>query len=174
MFGGPSCPNCGNRLLVRKVRTGRFHRGHTLVKYDFHRCYRCLTTFGPDEPPADAAATATPAPSNATDATSGVLRDVHLELEDEGAKTRVESFVLELENVTPNSLTVDRVVLAFDDGEETAAPIEPTPLDPGETASLEVRRSWIHRDQHAVTIDVRADGEVAGRDELDLEEYRTA
>lgn len=44
MCNNPPCPNCGSSLVL-KQRTGGIFFGHTLKKYDFHRCYRCFHLF---------------------------------------------------------------------------------------------------------------------------------
>ena len=47
MFGTPPCPNCGSEWLVRKIPTGGIFFGHTIERYDLHRCYRCFEQFSP-------------------------------------------------------------------------------------------------------------------------------
>jgi hypothetical protein len=159
MFETPSCPNCGSTFFVRKLRTDSIFFGHTLEGYDFHRCYRCFTKFSPnDEDDGEPAATATPCE----------IRDVDLDLKTCGTKREVERFAVTVENAVDRPIRVDRTLLTFDD-ESAVAPIQPFRLDPGEVESIDVRRSWLHRDQQTVTVSLQSDGEVVATADVGVE-----
>lgn len=101
-----------------------------------------------------------------------ITADVHLELERDVTKYRVEAFDVTIENAGTSPLTVDRIRLTFD-GEEKMVPMRPVDIDPGETETIDVRWDRIYPDQETLTVEPQSGDEtVASIDvSLDLDAY---
>ncbi len=168
MFGTPSCPDCGSRFLVERIRT----TGALLPPSErYYRCWRCFEKFTPDEGEPDGTADQRgPDPSRLVDESEprAEVAAVDLELEEAGTKLAVEEFVVTVENGTDRPLPVTGIRLTFEDGEERAAPKNEVVVGPNGRESIEVRWSWFHPDQRAVTVEVLSGDETVATADMTL------
>ncbi|SNR40756.1 hypothetical protein [Halorubrum vacuolatum] len=169
----PSCPDCGSRFLVFRVRGGGgFFTGNPGGPHP-HKCYRCFSTFRVDP------ATGEPVDPEERETDEigpgtfrGVLTDVDLDLRPAGSKHAVERFRCRLDNGSDEPIPVKRVAMRFDDGEDRIEPTDLAVVEPDETTTVDIQRSWIHPEQTTVRIRVLGDGEIVGRGIVDLEDHR--
>lgn len=104
------------------------------------------------------------------ESTNAITVDGRLELEKAGTKYRVEAFEVTIENASTDVLTVDRILLAFDDEKKTAT-VSPVDVDPGGTETIDVRWDWIYPDQDTLTVEPRFGDETLARADVDLAAY---
>jgi len=172
-LGKPPCPDCGSRLLIFRVRGGGgFFTGNPGGPHPY-RCYRCFSKFRVDPasgeavPPEEEHAAAQPHTFH------GVLADVDLRLRPAGSKHAVERFRCLLRNGSDEPVTIDRVAMRFDDGEDRIEPTDVAVVEPDGTTTVDIQRSWIHPAQETVRVRVLSGGTVVGRGVVDLDDHRT-
>jgi len=158
-YGTPNCPECGSRFLVKSIRmNGGYVPPPDLTVY---RCYRCFAKFTDEDV---AAAEDEVVPDDGGPERDRPIRvtDVDLAVSPAGEKRAVDRFAVALRNDGTEPVRVARATLAFDDGEESVAPVDPVVLAPDETATVTVTRDWLHPGQEAVTVRLSGDGETVG------------
>lgn len=155
MFGTPSCPRCGSRFLVTRIRT----TGALFAPSErYYRCFRCFEKFSPDrEPVEEHPSVSDPDLPNEGRALARVV-DSTLDLTPDGTKYAVEEFTVTIENRSDEPIRITQIYLAFDDGEERPTPKEEVVVSPDERKRIDIHWSWIHPEQRRVRIDVQSGG----------------
>lgn len=107
----------------------------------------------------------------AEEETPGEITDVQLDLEKSGGSYRVDQFDVTVTNQGTEPLTVDRILLTFDQNEK-AVPPKVVSIEPDQTKTIEIPWDWSYPDQETVTVDLRTGTETIATREIPLQRHR--